>query len=78
MNKRIANRLRDRVVDRLTPVQVDEARSAWARAWRSRRTGVTNADQQRARLAMLAAIDDGKTIADAEAIARAELAKEAR
>lgn len=76
MTKRDKHRLRNRVLDRLMSAGQDvEAQQAWRRAWDSRREGILNRDVDRARLAMLAALDDGQSIAAAEQIARLELAR---
>lgn len=75
MNKREKNRLRDRASKRLIDEgHFDEAKAAWSRAWNDRHPLVTRNDVERARLAMLTAIDEGKTIAEAEQIAARELA----
>ena len=75
MDKRAKNRLRDAVLDQLSPSAVAAARQAWERAWSSRRVGILGRDVDRARLAMLSALNDGATIAAAETIARQELAR---
>lgn len=77
MNKRDKNRLRTRVRDALhASGQVEAARAAWQSAWQSRRAGILKRDVDRARLAMLQALDRGASIAEAEQTARDELALE--
>jgi hypothetical protein len=75
LNKRDKNRLRNRVLELLAPNQALEAQLAWRRAWDSRREGILGRDVDRARLAMLSAIDAGQSLDQAEQIARLELAR---
>lgn len=76
MNKREKHRLRDRASKRLIDDgRFDDAKAAWSRAWSGRHPLATKNDVERARLAMLGAIDEGKTVAEAEAVASRELAK---
>ena len=77
MNKREKNRLRDRASKRLIDEgRFEEAKAAWSRAWGGRHPLATRNDVERARLAMLTALDEGKSMDEAEQIASRELAYE--
>lgn len=77
MNKRDKNKLRDRASKRLIDEgRFEEAKAAWSRVWGGRHPLATKADVERSRLAMLTALDEGKTMAEAEEIATRELAYE--
>lgn len=74
MTKREKNRIRTRAFERLTREgQIDAAREAWHRVWAQRRAGTPMAQIDNARLALLVAVDQGKTLAQAEKVARAEI-----